>query len=94
MCTLFAWLATSQQYFIFLTEQTRHELPASSTFLSEQINTSHQPNKQGSGLRACALPHQRCQVPIVCRVPTVKSKLCCQLRQLTTKIEQIFKTNR
>jgi hypothetical protein len=40
--------ATSQQY--FLSEQTSHQQPASSTLLSEQTSTSHQPpaNRTGS----------------------------------------------
>jgi hypothetical protein len=29
-------------------EQTSHQQPASSTFLSEQISTSHQPNEQAA----------------------------------------------
>jgi hypothetical protein len=37
--------ATSQQYFSLRTNQQ----PASSTFLSEQISTSHQPNEQAVG---------------------------------------------
>jgi hypothetical protein len=39
-------LATSQQYFSLRTNQP----PASSTFLSEQISISHQPNEQASCL--------------------------------------------
>jgi hypothetical protein len=37
--------ATSQQYF---SPQTSHQQSVSSTFLSEQISTSHQPNEQAA----------------------------------------------
>jgi hypothetical protein len=39
--------ATSQQY--FLSEQTSHQQPTSSTFLSEQVYTSHQPPAKRTG---------------------------------------------
>jgi hypothetical protein len=35
----------------FLSEQTNHQQPASSTFLSEQISTSHQPPAKQTGFR-------------------------------------------
>jgi hypothetical protein len=34
---------------IFLSEQTNHQQSASSTFLSEQISTSHQPPAKRTG---------------------------------------------
>jgi hypothetical protein len=37
---LFVWLNST-----FLSEQTSHQQPASSTFLSEQISISYQPNE-------------------------------------------------
>jgi hypothetical protein len=40
----FGLSATSQQYFSLRTHQ--HQQPVSSTFLSEHISTSHQPNEQ------------------------------------------------
>jgi hypothetical protein len=40
--TLFAWLISHQPSVLF-SEQTSHQQPASGTFLSEQISTSHQP---------------------------------------------------
>jgi hypothetical protein len=44
---LFVWLISHQP-----SEQTSHQQPASSIFLSEQISTSNQPNEQ-----ALMLPH-------------------------------------
>jgi hypothetical protein len=39
---LFVWLISHQPAVLFLSEQTSHQQPANSTFLSEQISTSHQ----------------------------------------------------
>jgi hypothetical protein len=49
---LFAWLISHQPAVLFLSEQTSHQQPASSTFLSEQTSTSHQPpaNRTSSNL--------------------------------------------
>jgi hypothetical protein len=40
--------ATSQQYFSLRTNVTSYHQPTSSTFLSKQISTSHQPNEQAA----------------------------------------------
>jgi hypothetical protein len=48
---LFAWLISHQPAVLFLSEQTSHQQPASSTFLSEQTSTSHQPPANRTGCR-------------------------------------------
>jgi hypothetical protein len=42
------WFAPASN--IFLSEQISHQQPAGSTFLSQQIITSHQPNEQAGHL--------------------------------------------
>jgi hypothetical protein len=42
-CALFAWLISHQPAVLFLSEQTSHQQPATSTHLSVQTSTSHQP---------------------------------------------------
>jgi hypothetical protein len=44
---------------VFLSEQTSHQQSASSTFLSQQISTSHQPKEQTVNLRFCYLLNQK-----------------------------------
>jgi hypothetical protein len=41
--------AASQQYFSFLSEQTNHQQPVNSIFLSEQISTNHQAPAKRTG---------------------------------------------
>jgi hypothetical protein len=44
---------------IFFSEQTSHQQPTSSTFLSERISTSHQPNEQAGRWPGC-VQRSRC----------------------------------
>jgi hypothetical protein len=52
---LFVWLISHQPAVLFLSEQISHQQPANSTFPSQQISTSHQPNEQAVNCKLKAL---------------------------------------
>jgi hypothetical protein len=49
MISLFVWLISHQPAVLFLSEQISHQQQANSTFLSQQISTSHQPPAKRTG---------------------------------------------
>jgi hypothetical protein len=55
VCSFGLSVTSHQPVVLFLSEQISHQQPANSTFPSQQISTSHQPNEQAVNCKLKAL---------------------------------------